>query len=200
MASRLTVCVLAFAAVGITMPALIGCAKKVHVVVAEAPQPPPPAPAAPPPPAPPPAPVVQEKIELPGELQFGLNSARIKNTTENKALLAKLASILAQNAHITKLRIEGHTDNIGTAAHNQVLSQERAEAVLRWLGAHEIDRERLTAVGFGNARPIVDNDTLEHRKMNRRTEFHVQELDGKAIDDGTAKAGPAPVAQQDAAQ
>jgi outer membrane protein OmpA-like peptidoglycan-associated protein len=186
--------VLAILAVGsFALPVMVtGCAAKQVVLTAvEVPvaPPPPPAPEPPAPPAPP------EKIVLPGELEFENNSPYIKQTPETLDLLAQLAEILRKNTRITKLRIEGHTDNVGTAKHNQWLSQERAEAVARWLAKHDIDPARIVTVGLGDTRPLVDNSTGEHRRMNRRTEFHVQELDGEPMEEDSAAA--VPVAERD---
>jgi outer membrane protein OmpA-like peptidoglycan-associated protein len=175
---ELTGRVLAILAVSMALPITSGCAAKKVVVAVEVPVAPPSVAIieAPPPPAPP------EKIVLPGELEFENNSPYIKHTSETDDLLTQLADILQKNPHITKLRIEGHTDNVGKTTHNQWLSQQRAESVARWLANHDVDRERIVTVGFGDSRPLVDNATGEHRRMNRRTEFHVQELDGKPMD------------------
>jgi OOP family OmpA-OmpF porin len=173
---RLSRSVLLLAAIGFALPLSTGCAKH-HVVVAMAPPPPPP------PAPPPPAPEPPKKISLPGELQFDVAKATIKDTPESASLLTQLADIMKQNPRITKLRIEGHTDNTGKASRNLALSQARADAVADWLASHEIDRSRLSPVGYGHAYPVVDNDSNEHRTMNRRTEFHIQELDGKPTED-----------------
>ena len=190
MANRLTGRVLAILAVGsLALPLMSGCSSKRVLVAVQVPV----ALPAPPPPAPPP-PAIAEKIVLPGELEFENNSPYIKQTPETLDLLGQLADILSKNQRITKLRIEGHTDNVGTAKHNLWLSQERAESVARWLAKHDIDRARIVTVGLGDTRPLVDNSTGEHRRMNRRTEFHVQELDGEPMEDDSAAA---PVAERD---
>jgi len=67
--------------------------------------------------------------------------------------------------------IEGHTDNIGTDADNLSLSQRRANAVLAAVTAAGVGPDRLTAVGFGESKPIASNDTLEGRARNRRVEL-----------------------------
>jgi OOP family OmpA-OmpF porin len=189
MNKRLIAPVLAFAAVSLSLSAT-GCAKHAQlVVVAAAPAPLPPPPALPAAPEPPP------QIALPGELEFDVNEATIKNTPQSAAVLAKLAEIMNDNPRITKLRIEGHTDNWGRAKRNLRLSQDRADAVAFWLVAHDIDSSRLVTVGFGQTRPLVNNDSNEHRKMNRRTEFHVQELDGEPTDDVSTPA-LSPVAER----
>jgi OOP family OmpA-OmpF porin len=188
MAKRLSTPVLVFAAIGLALPLTTGCAKKAQVVAV--------APPPPPPPAPPPAPEPPQKIVLPGELQFDVNKATINETQETVGLLTQLADIMEKNPRITKLRIEGHTDNRGNAHRNQQLSQDRADAVAAWLVDHKIDRARLATAGYGPSRPVVDNDSTEHRTMNRRTEFHVQELDGKPTDDVAPEAPPAAVARR----
>lgn len=71
-----------------------------------------------------------------------------------------------------RLRIEGHTDNVGTADFNQALSQRRSSAVLAALtSVHKVSAERLTAAGWGASRPVASNDTLEGRAENRRVEL-----------------------------
>jgi OOP family OmpA-OmpF porin len=178
---RLAVPAIAVAVIGSTL--LSGCAKKVQVAIAVEPPPPPP-------PPPPPAPDPPKRIVLPGELEFAVAKADINMTPQSTALLQQLADILTNTPRITKLRIEGYTDNTGVAAKNQKLSEDRAAAVAAWLGDHGIDKNRLTTVGYGQTRPITDNDTPEHRMMNRRTEFHVQEIDGKQVPDDAPPAPP----------
>jgi SH3 domain-containing YSC84-like protein 1 len=70
-----------------------------------------------------------------------------------------------------KLHIEGYTDNVGSKAANQNLSQQRATAVMNWLVDHGVDRSRLTATGYGESRPLGDNSTDEGRAKNRRVEL-----------------------------
>lgn len=73
-----------------------------------------------------------------------------------------------------RLRIEGHTDNVGPADVNQRLSEERARAVVDYLvGTKGIAADRLEAVGHGAARPAADNETPEGRQTNRRVELVV---------------------------
>jgi len=191
MNKRHLVSVLAFAAVGLALPLTTGCAKHMQVVVAAA---------VPAPPPPPPAPVVvadpPRQISLPGELEFELNSANIKQTPQSAEVLAKLADIMKDNPRITKLRIEGHTDNWGRAKRNVWLSQSRADAVAAWLVDRGIDQSRIVTIGYGESRPLVANDSREHRMMNRRTEFHVQELDGQPSEDAPDAPPPAPVADR----
>jgi SH3 domain-containing YSC84-like protein 1 len=89
---------------------------------------------------------------------------------EGEAVLSDVAKKLNDNPS-WKLRIEGYTDNVGRKAANQSLSQQRATAVMNWLVDHGVDRSRLTATGYGEARPLGDNSTDEGRAKNRRVEL-----------------------------
>ena len=70
-----------------------------------------------------------------------------------------------------KFEIGGHTDSDGTAARNNALSQERADAVKRQMMRMGIDEGRLTAKGYGSSKPLVDNNAAENKAKNRRVEF-----------------------------
>ena len=82
---------------------------------------------------------------------------------------------LMQNNPKLKVLIEGHTDNVGNAEHNQILSQQRAEAIVSYLTEKGIEPSRLQAKGYGFSRPIATNDTEEGRALNRRTEIKIIE-------------------------
>jgi outer membrane protein OmpA-like peptidoglycan-associated protein len=69
-----------------------------------------------------------------------------------------------------RIRIAGHTDNVGAPARNRALSESRAQAVRDYLVSHGIDAGRVEAVGFGDTQPIASNDTEEGRAQNRRIE------------------------------
>lgn len=70
-----------------------------------------------------------------------------------------------------KFEIDGHTDNSGQSTHNLTLSQQRAASVKKQLVSMGIDASRLTTKGFGDTKPIADNNTPEGRANNRRVEF-----------------------------
>jgi outer membrane protein OmpA-like peptidoglycan-associated protein len=86
--------------------------------------------------------------------------------------LEKLVQLLSDNVGL-RIEISGHTDNIGKAADNLTLSNNRAKAVVNFLIQKGIAARRLTANGLGATQPIADNSTEEGRSMNRRTELKV---------------------------
>ena len=88
-------------------------------------------------------------------------------------LLDAVAKILLTTQAITKLTIEGHTDTTGEPAANQPLSEERADAVKKYLESKGVDPARLESKGFGSSQPVDTNETEEGRAKNRRVEFKV---------------------------
>jgi len=102
-------------------------------------------------------------------IYFDFNSADIR--PESEMALKEIAESLARNPS-WKLRVEGHTDNIGTSDFNMDLSQRRAEAVKEELVTnYNVAASRLTTQGFGASQPKESNDTLEGRARNRRVEL-----------------------------
>lgn len=86
--------------------------------------------------------------------------------------LDEVVTILKNDADL-KLIIEGHTDNTGIAQKNQALSENRANAVMKYLTAAGISPERLNAIGYGQQQPVADNTTGAGRAKNRRVELKV---------------------------
>lgn len=84
--------------------------------------------------------------------------------------LNKLATIL-NKYRSAKLIIEGHTDSEGDADMNQTLSQNRANAVKKYLANKGVANYRMKAIGFGETQPLGDNETEEGRALNRRVQF-----------------------------
>ncbi|EPF71142.1 hypothetical protein GCM10025882_15090 [Acinetobacter gyllenbergii] len=78
---------------------------------------------------------------------------------------------LLKNDGALKLEINGYTDNSGESAHNLKLSQARAQAVVKALTDAGIDSSRLKAQGFGDSKPVSENDTEEGKAKNRRVEL-----------------------------
>ena len=101
-------------------------------------------------------------------IQFVLGSAKL--TKAAMAELDKGAGVLEKYPTV-KISIEGHTDNTGSAAGNQKLSEQRAAAVKTYLVKKGISADRMVAVGFGQTQPIADNKTAAGRATNRRVDF-----------------------------
>jgi OmpA-OmpF porin, OOP family len=92
--------------------------------------------------------------------------------TESKGVLDQIGALLTTDATL-RLEIQGHTDNVGAPTANLTLSQQRAEAVKKYLvDTHRIAAARLTTAGFGDSKPVADNSTEEGRAKNRRVELH----------------------------
>jgi len=111
----------------------------------------------------------------------------------SKPVLAAVAKVLEENPSITKVRVEGHTDDVGKDQMNLDLSQRRAESVQRELVKQGVDAVRLEAVGYGETRPIDTNRTEDGRERNRRVEFTILENQGaQAPAPGFGPAVPSP--------
>lgn len=140
---------------------------------------PPPLPAPPPPPKPKEKPkrveVKDNKIEIHEKIQFELAKANIK--AESHDLLNEIAQVIKDNPHIKKIAIEGHASSDGNDDFNMKLSDDRSKSVMKYLVEHGIDEKTLTAKGYGETKPIADNETEEGRIKNRRVEFNIIEQD-----------------------
>jgi outer membrane protein OmpA-like peptidoglycan-associated protein len=106
-------------------------------------------------------------VNLP-DILFDLNEATLKQ--EARIVIAKLAGILLIMRE-QNLRVEGHTDSTGTEEYNQGLSERRAASVRDFLSGQGINMNRMVAVGYGERRPVADNESKEGRKKNRRVEI-----------------------------
>jgi outer membrane protein OmpA-like peptidoglycan-associated protein len=103
-------------------------------------------------------------------LQFETGKAVIMKTSF--AHLNLLATMLKEKPSY-QLTISGYTDNVGNAADNLILSQDRAENVKTYLMKQGVEEARMTSEGYGLEDPIADNSTAEGRALNRRVEFLV---------------------------
>lgn len=118
--------------------------------------------------------VAEAQIKIIQQVKFVTNSSAILPGKESEDVLNAVLKVLDEHAEIKHVRVEGHTDNMGSAAHNKKLSQARAESVSAWLVRHGVPKDHLAAAGFGMERPIADNGTPEGRHENRRVEFHIE--------------------------
>ena len=112
-----------------------------------------------------------------GDVLFGTDQARL--TPAGMATVQKLADVLNQNPTRNVL-IEGFTDSTGGHAHNQELSERRADAVRAALTQMGVARERVAMRGYGEAYPVAPNDNAGNRQLNRRVEI-VLSNEGVAI-------------------
>lgn len=103
-------------------------------------------------------------------LEFETGKAVIK--AESIESLTKLAEVLAKKPE-WKLQISGHTDNVGAAQSNLILSKKRAESVRAFFVTQGINEDRMSALYFGETVPIADNSTKEGRQTNRRVEMEI---------------------------
>ncbi|MDO8330659.1 MAG: OmpA family protein [Fluviicoccus sp.] len=100
------------------------------------------------------------------DIQFEIDKEDIQR--EEKERLSVLGTFMKKYPDTTAV-IEGHSDNVGAPEYNLELSRRRAESVVRYLtDTFQIVNTRLTAVGYGDTRPLVDNSTEEGKRQNRR--------------------------------
>lgn len=111
-----------------------------------------------------------QRVNL-GEGSFAPGNAELTGAT---AASLDEAAAMINDSGSGQVLIEGHTDNRGSANLNQVLSQQRAQAVLEALAARGVERGRLRAVGRGAGQPLVTNDSAEGRARNRRVEIVIE--------------------------
>ncbi len=102
------------------------------------------------------------------------NTGKWEVKDDSYAELARLV-LLLNDVPSLKIEISGHTDNIGAESFNELLSQRRADAVVNYLVEKGVDKNRLSAKGYGQSNPVDSNDTAEGRASNRRTEFEIIE-------------------------
>ncbi|EGK8255260.1 fibronectin-binding outer membrane protein CadF [Campylobacter coli] len=101
------------------------------------------------------------------EGHFGFDKVDINPAFEEK--IKEIAQILDENARYDTI-LEGHTDNIGSRAYNQKLSERRAESVAKELEKFGVDKDRIQTIGYGQDKPRSSNDTKEGRADNRRVD------------------------------
>lgn len=114
--------------------------------------------------------ITRTRVEIDDTIQFHSGSAKLLDVSFE--VLDTVVQVL-QDAIYLDVRIEGHTDSQGGDAWNLTLSQRRAESVLAYFVEQGVDEVRLTAVGYGEERPVDTNRTSTGRARNRRVEFHI---------------------------
>ena len=143
----------------------------------------------------------KDQIKILDKVYFETGEAVIKEESDN--LLKQVALILRTNDDITRVEIGGHTDYRGNDQKNLELSQKRADAVRDWLIEYGIDADRLTAVGYGEEKPVAEGRSKEANAKNRRVEFKILGQGGDSNDESDAPedekqdpAGPAKTAEE----
>ncbi len=128
-------------------------------------------------------------IQLLKNIEFATGKATI--LSKSFPIVDEVVRLMKVNPDIKHLAIEGHTDNRGSDDLNEKLSNDRANAVMKYLAEHGIDAGRLSAKGYGPKRPLADNNTADGRQKNRRVEFHITEQAGVTGGD-SGGAAPSP--------
>jgi outer membrane protein OmpA-like peptidoglycan-associated protein len=111
------------------------------------------------------------RVTMTNQTAFEFNSANIKpgfNST-----MDKVADVVVRY-NKTSLTVVGHTDDVGSNAYNQKLSEQRAHSVARYLEAKQVNPVRLAISGKGETQPAASNSTEDGRQANRRVEIYVE--------------------------
>lgn len=103
-------------------------------------------------------------------LEFESGAATINKNSYD--MINNIVDYMKKSDNIV-LEISGHTDNVGEEESNKILSLERANSVKKFMLNHGINENRIKTVGYGESKPIAENDSEEGRKKNRRTEFKI---------------------------
>lgn len=125
------------------------------------------------------------RLLLSQRVYFDYDSDTIRNVSF--PILNEVASTLRRNPDIRRMRVEGYTDAQGTPEYNLDLSFRRARAVVEYVIARGVDRDRLEFQGYGQTRPVAGGGTSEGEALNRRVEFTILQQDAPAV---TTPAGP----------
>jgi outer membrane protein OmpA-like peptidoglycan-associated protein len=116
----------------------------------------------------------KQEIRILQKINFETAKAVIK--PESYHIVDEVSAQLRAHPEVLKLRIEGHTDSVGSDAYNLKLSQDRA--VKAYIVAKKVEAGRLIAVGYGESKPIASNKTPFGRAQNRRVQFVILEQSG----------------------
>lgn len=121
-----------------------------------------------------PVPVIKADslIVLGAELLFETNKSTLRS--EHFATLNPIVDYLIQHPE-RSVKISGHTDDTGSIVHNLTLSKKRADVVAEYLVNNGVDINRVETSGFGSTKPLVENNTEEGRKKNRRVELLIHD-------------------------
>lgn len=114
--------------------------------------------------------VKKDRIEIKQQVKYA--TGKFKVLPASYRLLDQVVQVLGDYPKM-RVRIEGHTDNVGGETFNLKLSQRRADSVREYLTSKGVAADRLEATGYGLTRPLASNRTAKGRAQNRRTEFAI---------------------------
>ncbi len=137
--------------------------------------------------------VVGDKIVLDDRVHFYVNSFVIRRISY--PLLTRLSKLIGDHPEYTHVSVEGHADERGPDDFNQKLSEDRARAVLEFLVKRGIAQGRLSSLGFGSNKPLVDKKSEYALLLNRRVEFTVTRQlkpDGSPVVSAPTPSAPLP--------
>jgi outer membrane protein OmpA-like peptidoglycan-associated protein len=107
------------------------------------------------------------------DILFASNSFDLND--KSKFIITQFSKFLDENKGM-EIVIQGHTDNVGDAKKNELLSQQRADAVMKFLVQLGIQSSRMKSIGYGALHPKVPNTTDQNKAINRRTEFKIEKI------------------------
>ncbi|MBV7553345.1 OmpA family protein [Pseudomonas sp. PDM28] len=112
----------------------------------------------------------QTQVITLSDVLFVFNQSDLTPTAKSEldALMSQF-----EDADVVSIKVVGHTDNVGSDAYNQALSERRASSVAEYLISQGVAPNKVTSEGKGESQPIADNDTDEGRAKNRRVELHI---------------------------
>jgi outer membrane protein OmpA-like peptidoglycan-associated protein len=115
---------------------------------------------------------VARGVQITGDDKVLFDTGKSEIKPEGMNFVALLAKALNERTKANVL-VEGHTDNVGSAAYNQSLSEQRAASIKQALVARGVSEARIQSAGLGFTTPVADNSTAEGRQANRRTDVIV---------------------------
>jgi outer membrane protein OmpA-like peptidoglycan-associated protein len=110
------------------------------------------------------------EVTLKNDILFVSDSYAL--TDKSNTTLSELTTVLKKYPQ-NIIVVEGHTDSTGSAAHNQTLSENRAQAVYNYVVGHQLKTSSITFIGYGSTQPVADNSTEAGRAQNRRVNLKI---------------------------
>ena len=111
------------------------------------------------------------RVTVKNDVLFDFNSAGLRSASRSS--LREMADVFDKYPNTT-IRVEGHTDSIGSASYNERLSERRAGSVANYLEQLGVRGSRIDSIGFGESQPRATNNSANGRQLNRRVEIHIK--------------------------